>query len=113
MPGRRGIIFALLKAMSMTWDASPKIYAANIQDHGKSERPPGPAEFARTGVSQCECLCCKGGIEFETAKFNERIRTNLLIFGQEIKCPHCGRFTSIYLDNKPRRVFKAVSLAAD
>ena len=50
--------------------------------------------------SRCECLYCKGGIEFEISGFRERIRTNLLIYGQEIKCPHCGRLTLIYQDNK-------------
>jgi len=64
-------------------------------------------------ISRCECLCCRGGIEFEASEFQERIRTNLLIFGQAIKCPHCSRMTSIYLDNKAGRIFKSVDLNAD
>jgi Zn finger protein HypA/HybF involved in hydrogenase expression len=61
-------------------------------------------EFTKTALSRCECLRCKAGIEFEASAFQEKFRTNLFTFGQKINCPHCGRTTSIYIDNRPIKV---------
>jgi hypothetical protein len=81
--------------------------AKNLQGRNSHEA------FVKTMTSRCECLCCRGGIEFEASEFQERIRTHLLIFGQNIKCPHCGRTTSIYMDDKSGRIFKSIHLNAD
>lgn len=54
-------------------------------------------------ISKCECLHCKGGIEFEIDNFQEESRTEYVSFGQTIDCPHCGNPTSIYLPIEPVR----------
>ena len=96
--------------MNLIMGMNPKIEAGTAQMPHERQESHADEEFGKSSVARCECLCCKGGIEFEPARFLEKMRTNLLVFGQEIKCPHCGRITSIYIENKLGRVFKAVSL---
>jgi hypothetical protein len=72
---------------------------------GNGHQPPyRPAEPPPTAFSRCECLRCRGGIEFETSAFQEKMRTNLFLLGQGIQCPHCGATTSIYLVIKSGKV---------
>jgi hypothetical protein len=99
--------------MNLILGLNPKIDEGTAQMQHEPQAPRADEEFGKNSVARCECLCCKGGIEFEPAKFLEKLRTNLLVFGQEIKCPHCGRITSIYIENKLGRVFKPVSLTTD
>jgi len=103
-----GMTYAFIRAMTETMTMCPPVAEVeNFQARKHHEA------FATTMTSRCECLCCRGGIEFEASEFQEKIRTLLLIFGQNIKCPHCNRTTSVYLDNKSGRVFKSVNLNAD
>ena len=87
--------------MSLTLEMSPMVGEPEIQARRELREP---REFAITALSRCECHCCKGGIEFEASAFREKFRTNLLVVGQSINCPHCGRATSICMSNKLDKV---------
>jgi hypothetical protein len=81
--------------MSMTMEMSPLVGEAEVQTE---------KEFSQVPLSRCECLFCKGLIEFAASAFREKFRTKIFIVGQKINCPHCDRTTSIYMDDRPGKV---------
>lgn len=95
-----GIIIAMIHAMNQTTDMATKIAAPDAQNQREVHEQHRLGETAEPATAVCNCLSCKGGIEFELSGFQERICTNLLIFGQIIKCPHCGATTSIYISDR-------------
>jgi hypothetical protein len=85
--------------MSMKMELSPMTGESKSQPRKEFHE-----DFTKTALSRCECLHCKGVMEFEASAFQEKFRTNLITVGQKINCPHCGRTTSIYIDNRPNKV---------
>ena len=98
--------------MSMTMKMNPTVGEPTDQTQKEPQEPSRHEESGKAAFLRCECLCCKGGIEFESSAFREKFRTNLLVFGQGIKCPHCGKITLISKNNNHEKlaataIFKA------
>ena|ERR1043166_2527182 len=58
-----------------------------------------------------KCFHCGGSFQYDPDGFVETSRSDILVYGQEVGCPHCGKSTPLYCDLKTQKPSQPASVS--